>query len=1539
MKARLLFFAIVVMLLPRLSFATHITSGDLTYVHNTGNSYTFSLTLYRDCFNSSTQFNNSVNLYIYYSSGFTTSGLGTKYGNTITLNNASGGTTGTTVAPYYYSPCLTFPSTLCVKKAVFTATVNLPATVGGYTAFAQVCCRNVSNNFSITTSTDGATYMVQIPGTSAMPDNSPQWTTLPPIAICQGVPFSFPCGATDADGDSLVYSLYTPYDGNNGGGGGGANAVGFNPLVWQGGYSLTNFVGGTPALAIDVHTGLLTCNPPNQGPYVVGIKIDQYRNGVYIGSIYRDVQFNINPCNTVVTAGVNNTSGFSYILSCTGKSITFQNTSTPINGTLTKFFWNFGDLTTSADTSKLQNPTYVYPDTGTYTVTYIMNPGQVGSCSDTVIKTVKVYNKPIVGFKNTIPYLCRTISFTDTSHVAPAPVTYKWSFGDGTTSTAKNPNHIYATGGNKSVKLVVTSASGCKDSITKVIVIPTTFPPALISAPPLTCGQSLVQFNAVNLATYYYWNFGDPTASGDTSLLANPSYSFSDTGKFTISLFINKKLPSTCWDTAYVNINVYPKFQPGFKFAPQIICEKTNVQFTDTSHASPLINYWFWRFGDGSTSTLQNPSHSYTTAGTYQVKLLVKNNVGCMDSITNSITILPPAVASITAPPLTCSGNTVSFQSATTAVNYQWNFGDLTASNDTSILAAPSYTYPDSGHYQITLILNSTLGGTCVDTATTIISVYSPFVANFNYTPTINCVNSSVQFSDQSSGVIMPNAWLWNFGDGNTSTLQNPSNYYSVIQNYYVKLVTQNSVGCKDSITIITPIYPNAIATITAPVLQCNSNTVNFQTSSLGGGYAWNFGVNTLSTDTSSQINPIYSYPDSGSYTASMILNPGMSGSCTDTAYFTLKVYAPFHAGFKYAPTIVCPGYPIQFTDTSHGVILANSWLWNFGDGATSTLHNPVHAYANSGTYPVKLFIQNSKGCMDSLTQNVTIHAPVPSSFGIIAPTLNCQNTVAFQSSVATGSYLWDFGEPSSPNNTSTFFNPTHSYILPGFYPSKLIVYPGTGCADTAYHTVNVEFGLTAAFLTNSVCVYDSMVFTNNSVGGSGTLTQATYYWGDGDSLVSMNFTVKHKYAIAGTYTVKLKVVNSWGCIDSTVQTVTVNPIPTINAGPPVSICNLDTVTITASGGVTYTWSPNYAISSLTIPNPKVSPDVTTNYFVHVISALGCAGDDTVLITNINPPSDGVILNETICLGDSIQLNASGGTSYNWSPTVALTNPLIANPKAFPQLLTTYQVRIATGNCVKYDTVILHVKLPAEPNAGPDITICKGSYATLHGSGGTFYDWSPINHLSYNTTANPVVYPIQTTTYTLTVIDTFRCLKPISDDVVVNVEDFKAADAGIDTSTVKNYPVQLAASGGISYHWQPALGLSDTSIANPMCQPPHDMTYILTVTSMNGCIDKDTIHVIVYDAATIYIPNAFTPNGDGLDDVFKPIYAGVAHVDNFTIYNRWGNVVFHTSNLGEGWDGRFNDREQEIGTYIWVIEATDVTGSHWIKKGNLTLIR
>jgi len=349
---------------------------------------------------------------------------------------------------------------------------------------------------------------------------------------------------------------------------------------------------------------------------------------------------------------------------------------------------------------------------------------------------------------------------------------------------------------------------------------------------------------------------------------------------------------------------------------------------------------------------------------------------------------------------------------------------------------------------------------------------------------------------------------------------------------------------------------------------------------------------------------------------------------------------------------------------------------------------------------------------------------------------------------------------------------------------------------------------------------------------------------------------------------------------------------------------------------------------------------------IHVKDANNCTRSFTENLV-MNNDLD-LVLNSPlpICEGTGTPLMASSSANiFQWSPSTGLSNASIRNPVASPSGTTKYFCTATSGICSKTDSLIVEVKPAPVAYAGNDKNVCFGGNTGLSGSGGVSFNWRPTTFLDDPTSATPAITrPLSNVQYYLDVTDANGCrsLKPDTINLILTpaVKIF----AGRDTMIAINQPLRLYArelsnSGVISYEWSPSRGLNNSGIYDPVAVNNNDITYYVTGRTADNCEGSDTINIKVYKGPEIYVPTAFTPNGDGHNDVLRPICIGISQFNYFRIFNRYGQVIFQTSDAGRGWDGRLKGKEQDPGTYVWVAAATDFRGNSLERKGTFTIIR
>jgi len=482
--------------LPYIGFSTHIVGGELNYKYLGNNVYEINLTVYRDCYNGVPPFDNPASVGIF--DAATNNFIRQKLFSFTSLD---------TVPPTINSPCFIPPLDVCYEVTTYTDTIILPSSSSGYILSYQRCCRNVTILNIITPNAVGATYEAWIAGTSTFSQNSnPVFTNWPPPFVCAGTQFIFDHSASDFEGDSLAYELVTPFNG-------GTTldpmpqpplAPPYQTITFAPPYSQANMVGGTPPLSIDPNTGLLTAFPITLGQFVIGVRAKEFRNGVLVGYTRRDFQLNVVPCPTLVVAALQNP-----LISCGSNSVTFQNFSFNA-GT---YHWDFGLTGSSTDTSNLFSPTFVYPDTGVYTVTLIAYSNLDPTCTDTTTGTVTILPDYTPSFNFSLDTCTNLISFFDTSNsISGTTSNWSWFFGDGGTSSLHNPVHQYTNAGNYTVTLIATSSRGCIDTIRN----PITILPALSAQISNQAARCFGECNgiatalAVNGWTPYSYSWNDP---------------------------------------------------------------------------------------------------------------------------------------------------------------------------------------------------------------------------------------------------------------------------------------------------------------------------------------------------------------------------------------------------------------------------------------------------------------------------------------------------------------------------------------------------------------------------------------------------------------------------------------------------------------------------------------------------------------------------------------------------------------------------------------------------------------------------------------------------------------------------------------------------------------------------------------------------------------------------------------------------------------------------------------------------------------------
>jgi gliding motility-associated-like protein len=547
--------------------------------------------------------------------------------------------------------------------------------------------------------------------------------------------------------------------------------------------------------------------------------------------------------------------------------------------------------------------------------------------------------------------------------------------------------------------------------------------------------------------------------------------------------------------------------------------------------------------------------------------------------------------------------------------------------------------------------------------------------------------------------------------------------------------------------------------------------------------------------------------------------------------------------------------------------------------------------------------------------------------------------------------YYWDFGD----NTNSILQNPPpHLYTAPGQYTVKFVVKAVDGCSsDTAIQIVTIGAIPQASFTVNDTCFGNAITLQSTAtVANPGTITE--YVWlVDGVSINNNNATITNTSYALGNHTVQHYVKTNYGCISSIVNdNFTVYPKPAAPNFTANDVCDGSPTSISSSAagllGLQFFWIIDG------VPAPSTATFSTT-YTVgmhtikhYVKNTDGCVSDTAMgSFQVLSIPTANFLVNDT-CAGKPIILTAAA-TNGNITQQWYVDGILVATTASFSSNTFTIGVHnvkhiVKNGICTDEKTGTFTV-YKAPQVTGVATTACFGFDNVFTASLINPPVTNPNYHWLFSDNSSLVGNPISKT-FTTTGTATAKLYATSgngcsSDTVLVNYNVVKAtANAGNDTLVIKNTNFTLNGSGnGIIYNWQPASFFSNGNIANPATSLIADQTFTLTVTTVEGCIATDAVFVKVFNGSKIYVPNVFTPNGDGVNEVLKPTYIGIASLAYFTIYNRWGRVVFTTQDLHKGWDANFGGKAQSTGTYIWMLKAIDLLGTPYQLKGNFILIR
>jgi len=1246
---------------------------------------------------------------------------------------------------------------------------------------------------------------------------------------------------------------------------------------------------------------------------------------------------------------------------CLDDAMTFVNT-TDTNNSWTPYtwHWSFGDTNTSTQ----EIPTHVYDSSGTFNVTLIATNSF--GCTDSISDSVVVHPlpDPAFTFNDTI---CNgnTVFFaaSDTSAIA-----WNWQIDTGT-ATVQNPNYLFPDSGSYTVQLVLFNGFGCADSLTDTVVVRPN-PMAQFATTPVCCGDTTPFSNntvtSIGAPFTWVWDFGD----GSTSALSNPMHPYlqGNCTEHYNSVFDTATLTAInvwgCFNSDTNSIEIYPKPLAGFNF--DITCADSVTTFTDTTLGVPVM--WTWTYGDGAGATgFPTVMHDYSAGGNYPVVLVVENAQGCKDTANTSVQVydLPNPFFTATKE---CDNDPVSFTNLSGPLSlisgYHWDFGDF---NGTSPVTNPFYTYATFGSYPVTLTAITTDG--CDSSFTDSVTVVEVPLVSFSFDTV--CPGQPTTFTNSTSFSTGPITWNWSFGDGTPNdSIQNVVHTYDSVGLYNVSLAATIDSLCADTFDLALPVQAALTVDFTFSDTICNTDLVTFTnlSNALSGtltSYQWDFDDGSFST----QVNPQHTFANTGTYDVQLIVtnNEGCQDSITLAVTVSAKPQADFGVG------AVCFGNNSQFTDLTVSVDPIISYNWNFGDSSIGAFPPPINKnYGLPGTYNVTLVVSTGAGCLDTVIHPAVVNPiPIP---GFTSSVVCTGDSTLFTdtSSIAWGSidaWLWDL-EPGAQDTVGPITQ--YPFDSAGSYIVKLTVTSDAGCAHDTIQVVNVFQGVFADFaFSDPRCEGLPIQFSDDSSPDSNLFV---HYWEfPGETRNDSNETVT--FAAGGVYDILYAVRNGENCIDTVVKPVSIGSFPQPQftqsefcEGNPVTFYDNSLALLngnvteqywvltpgdTITGDSIATTFPNFGdfqlyhylntnfgcdsgrLETITIhPNPIAQFQAQDSCF------------DKLLVDNSTVPNGGTIAQRLWDLEEDRFIPGNQDSVYhqyngsNSSFQAQLTVISIQGCSDTARQMLTTQPRLLLNDldtftiCAR-DTVSLF----ATSTFAAPITDWTWQWLPNSENIDTVNcQWPNCNFVIDNTSRSIQNYWLQ-----LNVV-AGNCPHSVhlSDSIQVKprpVADFSYKRAGEGDNT---YQFKDETEGEHTRLWR-AIELGDTIETNT--NSVWSTTFInlweqkvqLLVTNEFGCVDS-TQDFINQDegACIVYIPNTFTPNGDGINDDFYVKGDNIRDCQ-LQIWDRWGGLIWETTDCFGKWNGVTSKGVAQMGVYVvyFKYDCGNVENRDTISKLNL----
>lgn len=1180
------------------------------------------------------------------------------------------------------------------------------------------------------------------------------------------------------------------------------------------------------------------------------------------------------------------------------------------------------------------NPLVVNP---LVTTSYIVTGTSSLNCVNKDTITVTVLPTPAVIATQNTDSICPN----DTVILsASGGISYSWA-------TQPTPTTVLGTGTSLTVNpstttnyiVTGTASNGCtnKDTIT-VHVNPA--PAANAGNNQSLCSAASVTLGTLSTSGYTYsWS---PSTGLSSSTISNPTVTLTnvtstpDTTIYTV--LTTNQFGCTATDNVTIIANPIPNAVAG---TDKIFCSGQNSVLGGSSVAGYS---YLWNPSSGLLGpTTSNPTVTLTnlTTANDTVQYIVTTTwFGCIDKDTVLVIVKPLPVSNAGNDQTICSGDTIQLGTASTS-GYTYVWTPATGLSGTAI-SNPTAIFTGTSTSTTTFSVTTTWNGCVTQDSVTITLNPLPAVTAVA-APVAICIGSSATLTASGAATY---SWALLSNPGAVIGSTNPLSVNPTVTTSYIVTGT-SSTSCvnSDTITVTVNPLPSVIASAPNDSICLGDSTI--LNSSGASTYSWAvLGGSIIGSNSSVTVTP--------TVTTSYVVTGTDAIGCQNKDTITITVNPAPTLNGATGTLSVCPGVlGVPYWVNNPNPNSTYNWVVTGGTVASGQGQDTVFVdWGVAGTGTVSVNEITDLGCPSApivltISINVILTPQPPSGTPVICA--NDAQGLTYTVLNTPGSvYTWHIlggtivsgGSTNSTTVDWTITGPGIGYI---WYDEQNTTLTNVcfGVSDTFQVTINPKPITSAIQGATQLCVFDSTNFNVTSTTGSAyqwTVTGGTITSGQGSNQVNIN------WGTSGNYTVSVVETNTYGCVGDPIPfNIIINPLPAANAGSDIAICNGQSANLSASGGTIYSWSPSAGLSNTTIPDPVANPTATTTYVVLVTDANGCSKTDDIIVTVNSLPVVVTSASPTaICLGSSSNLQASGGTSYSWTPSTGLSNTGIATPSANPTITTTYTVTVTDNNlCSSTSSITVTVNTLPVVVASVDVLICDSTETTLSATGAITYLWSPSTGLNSASLASPIAAPHTTTTYTVTGTDVNGCINTDNVTVSVNPKPYAAfTDSAIASCGGIEVTFTNASVSADSYSWNfgDATGLSTDM--NPVHH--YDFASSVTVTLIvgNGGICFDTVSTdLKLLSLNDYLkstPNVFTPNGDGKNDCFS--LNGIGDFKACTtikIFDRWGKEVFSSGDSDVCWDGKANNgNDCPAGTYFYVIEISGMN-----LNGTLMLLR